>query len=187
LIVTRRSFAHSRNLVETLIGRSVLSSGARIRSAVTALFDEAATDGPVSTRTTLEAAERLRARRIVVDRSVDLPVGVCGRWVAFPAHDLVQIRADGATADWTTFHELGHMILGHRGRPATELAGRAVQVAAADIIDYMLTRGGAHLSAVEEEQEQEAESFARLLSARIGAAAGSPSPTLTARLDETLS
>jgi len=164
-----------------------LTSGARIRSAVTTLFDEAASTGPVSTQTALDAAQRLRGRRIVIDHSAELPIGICGRWVALPEHDLVQIQAGGVTADWTTLHELGHMLLEHSGRPATELAGMVVEVADANIIDYMLTRGGALLTTQEQKQEQEAESFARLLSSRIGAAAGSPAPTLTARLDETLS
>lgn len=162
-------------------------SGAHIRSAVTTLFDTAAAAGPVTPENALEAAQRLRGRRIVIDRSTELPLGVCGRWVAFTDYDLVQVQAGGVTADWTTLHELGHMLLGHQGRSATELASAEVEVAGSSIVTYMLTRGGPQLTALEQQQEAEAESFARLLTSRIDAVRGSPAPTMTARLDETLS
>ncbi|SIN59267.1 Uncharacterised protein [Mycobacteroides abscessus subsp. abscessus] len=51
-----------------------------------------------------------------------------------PGQDIVQVGAGVVGRDRTIAHELGHMVLGHRGRPVTEYVEGLVQAASADLI-----------------------------------------------------
>ncbi|AMU77710.1 hypothetical protein BAB79_26365 [Mycobacteroides abscessus] len=110
-----------------------------------------------------------QGRELVVE-DVELPVGVFGRWLATPGRDLVQIGAGVVGRDRTIAHELGHMVLGHRGQPVTEYVADLVQVASADLIEHMLLRacGDSEVDGVPPD-ELAAERFAGLLTQRLAA------------------
>lgn len=163
-----------------------MAIGQGVAAAVAGLFDRATIEEASSLEGLLRALERTRGRRIVIDREAALPPGMCGRWVALTECDLLQLQQDGPSPEWTTMHELGHIVLKHGGRPVTDIAQEAATTVEASMVEYMLARGGQVLTEDETRQENEAEAFAGLLSVRLLAAARSATPTVQARLDETL-
>ncbi len=117
---------------------------------------------------------RGRGRLLVIDEVV-LPAGVFGRWLSVPGRDIVQVGVGVVGRDRTIAHELGHMVLGHRGRPVTEYAEGLVQEASPDLIAHMLQRAcceGDTESGVWDGDELAAEWFAGLLTRRVEAARG---------------
>lgn len=155
-----------------------------IAGAVAGLF-EAATPGEAATLEGIMAAlGRTRGRLLLIDRVAALPPEVCGRWVSLENRDLLQLQKHGPAAEWTTMHEVGHMVLGHTGRPVGSVVSSSS--ASPEMVEYMLDRGEAGLSAEELRQETEAEQFAGLLSARLRRVARTPRPSVQARLDDTL-
>ena len=156
----------------------------RVSEAVDRLF-RVATSGEASTLTGLmEAAARDRKRPItVVQSNKSLPLGVFGQWVQHPDRDEV------SCADWvharerTLAHELGHILLGHRGRPARELAEEFLPAAAHGLAKIMLRREctGGH-----DAEEIEAEAFASRLLGRVNSNRASRNPGVRARLDEAI-
>lgn len=163
-----------------------MATGQGVSAAVAGLFDRATREEAATLDGLLRALERARGRRILIDREASLPVGMCGRWIALQDRDLLQLQQHGPSPEWTTMHELGHMVLQHRGHPVTEIAHGAATAAESSMIEYMLARGGQALSESETRQEDEAEAFAGLLSVRLRQAARSAAPAVQARLDETL-
>lgn len=67
------------------------------------------------------ALARQRGRRLIL-AAAQLPGGHPGLWVALPATDLIIYpRADDAAVELRAIgHQLGHMLLGHQGVPASE-------------------------------------------------------------------
>lgn len=112
--------------------------------------------------------------RELVIQDVVLPAGVFGRWLSVPGHDIVQVGAGVVGRDRTIAHELGHMVLGHRGRPVTEYVEGLVQAASSDLIAHMLQRAcsegsGQHEAGGWAQDELAAEWFAALLTRRLEA------------------
>lgn len=66
--------------------------------------------------------------RVMEIEDAPLAAGVFGQWISFPDRDLVQIGQGVVGRDRTIAHELGHMVLGHRGLPIAEFAAEHVQV-----------------------------------------------------------
>jgi len=135
----------------------------------------------------VDAVARVRGRPITVVASSTLPPGVCGRWLARATDDLVEIHMDVPSKSFTTAHELGHMMLGHRGRSVVPTAAEASDVASPGLVEFMLTRGSDESRPEEAAQETEAEEFAAILMRRLRQAALSHVPAVQARLEETLS
>ncbi|SIL39257.1 Uncharacterised protein [Mycobacteroides abscessus subsp. abscessus] len=120
-----------------------------------------------------QAWVRTQGRELVIADAV-LPAGVFGRWLSLPDRDVVQVGVGVVGRDRTIAHELGHMVLGHRGRPVTEYVEGIVQAASSDLISHMLQR-----ACCEDPQQQPgawqrdelaAEWFAGLLTLRVEAA-----------------
>lgn len=112
-------------------------------------------------------------RELVIE-DVVLPAGVFGRWLSVPGQDIVQVGAGVVGRDRTIAHELGHMVLGHRGRPVTEYVEGLVQAASADLITHMLQRACTEEPGQQEtgrwrQDELAAEWFAGLLTRRLEA------------------
>ncbi|MFI9503718.1 hypothetical protein [Nocardia sp. NPDC052566] len=128
----------------------------RMRCALrTAIADSAGND-TVTLDRCIESAEHARGRAIKI-RAVDLSETlVFGLWVDLPTHDLILVDryATPAHRGHIIEHELGHILLGHRGtfpgdiEPAPDVMHRGA----------VLCRQSA-----DAEIEHEAELFARLL------------------------
>lgn len=112
-------------------------------------------------------------RTLVIQDAV-LPAGVFGRWLSLPDRDVVQVGVGVVGRDRTIAHELGHMVLGHRGQSVTEYAAGLVQEASADLVAYMLQRACCDDPTAQpgelHRDEVAAEWFAGLLTRRVGAA-----------------
>lgn len=160
-----------------------MSTESRIAGAVAALFEASTSTEAATLEGIMAALARTRGRRLLIDRAADLPVEVCGRWVSLVDTDLLQLQVHGPAATWTTMHEVGHMVLGHTGRPVSSVVSRSS--ASSEMVEYMLDRGGVALSADELRQETEAEQFAGLLGARLRLTGRTPRPSVQARLDDT--
>lgn len=108
-------------------------------------------------------------RELVIEDAA-LPAGVFGRWLATPGRDVVQVGMGVVGRERTIAHELGHMVLGHRGQPVTEYVADLVQVASADLIEHMLLRAcGDDQGDCVSPDEVAAERFAGLLTQRLAA------------------
>lgn len=156
----------------------------KIAGAVAGLFEAATPLEAATLSGIVTALGRTRGRPLFIDRAANLPPEICGRWVSLVDHDVLQLQRYGPAAEWTTMHEIGHMVLGHVGQAAASVAPHPS--ASEEMVDYMLNRGEAKLSAMELRQETEAEQFAGVLSARLRRAARTQRPSVQARLDDTL-
>lgn len=112
-------------------------------------------------------------RTLVIQDAV-LPAGVFGQWLSLPDRDVVQVGVGVVVGrDRTIAHELGHMVLGHRGQSVAEYAAGLVQEASADLVAYMLQRACCDDPTARPGQlhrdEVAAEWFAGLLTRRVGA------------------
>jgi hypothetical protein len=144
--------------------------------AVAALFDGATAEEARSLEGLTAALQSVRGRRIEA---------VCGRWGSAPTCDTLSLRKGLPSRSWTLAHELGHVALGHVGRPVVEAGGADVSAANTSLVEYMLNRGGTE-GDVDVAQEDEAEAFAGLLMARMRLASRSSAPYVHARLSDTL-
>ena len=159
----------------------------RVEAAVSQILNELPEGATSSLGGVVDAVAQVRGRPITVVASGTLPPGVCGRWLARTSDDLVEIHTDVPSKAFTTAHELGHMMLGHRGRSVVPTAAEAADVAAPSLVEFMLTRGGDESTPEDAAQETEAEEFAAILMRRLRQAALSHVPAVQARLEETLS
>jgi IrrE N-terminal-like domain len=153
-----------------------------VAGSVAALFDHATAGEARSLEGLTAALERSRGRRIEIVDVDDLPLAVCGRWSSAPTHDTLSLRQGLPSRNWTLAHELGHVMLGHKGRP---IAAADVMAADMSLVEYMLNRGGDDDDA-DSRQEEEAEAFAGLLMTRMRMAGRSSAPNVQARLSDTL-
>ncbi len=115
--------------------------------------------------------------RVVVIEDAPLAVGVFGQWISFPDRDVVQVGQGVVGRDRTIAHELGHMVLGHRGLPVAEFAAEHVRAVPPELVARMLQRScgsGDVLHAGDRwpEDELAAERFAGLLIRRMHAGRG---------------
>ncbi|KRQ20634.1 hypothetical protein AOT83_01660 [Mycobacteroides sp. H001] len=115
--------------------------------------------------------------RVMDIEDAPLSAGVFGQWISFPDRDLVQVGQGVVGRDRTIAHELGHMVLGHRGLPIVEFAAEHVQSVPPELVARMLQRscGSDDLAHGDEcwpEDELAAERFAGLLIRRMRAGRG---------------
>ncbi|MFA4084765.1 hypothetical protein [Mycobacteroides salmoniphilum] len=112
--------------------------------------------------------------RVVDIEDAPLAAGVFGQWISFPDRELLQVGHGVVGRDRTIAHELGHMVLGHRGLPIAEYAAEHVRAVPPELVARMLQRScGADDVAHSEERwpqdELAAERFAALLVRRLRA------------------
>lgn len=115
--------------------------------------------------------------RVMDIEDVPLATGVFGQWISFPDRDLVQVGQGVVGRDRTIAHELGHMVLGHRGLPVAEFAAEHVRVVPPELVARMLQRncGADDVTHGDERWSQDelaAERFAGLLIRRMRAGRG---------------
>ncbi|QCH22166.1 hypothetical protein DSM43276_00403 [Mycobacteroides salmoniphilum] len=115
--------------------------------------------------------------RVVDIEDAPLAAGVFGQWISFPDRDLVQVGQGVVGRDRTIAHELGHMVLGHRGLPVAEFAAEHVRAVPPELVARMLQRscGADELTHSDDRWPQDelaAERFAGLLIRRMRAGRG---------------
>lgn len=155
----------------------------RVTRAVNAVLDLAPRRGEVSLLKLVQAVSEERGRPIEL-RMADLPPGVCGQWREYADHDVFLIQQGLPAWDRTLAHELGHLVLGHRGIPVVQAAQQNTEVASADLIGYMLNQRTGCMGPSGEDAEQEAEDFAALLIYRLGRLPSDRSSIVQVRLGE---
>ncbi|OHT83289.1 hypothetical protein [Mycobacteroides saopaulense] len=115
--------------------------------------------------------------RVMDIEDVPLSAGVFGQWISFPDRDLVQVGQGVVGRDRTIAHELGHMVLGHRGLPVAAYAAEHVVAVSPELVARILQRscGSGDLSHTDDcwpADELAAERFAGLLIRRMRAGRG---------------
>lgn len=153
-------------------GRSAIGEHSEVVAAVDRVLKGQSPDPSVTgvTRAWVQA----QGRELLI-QDVVLPAGVFGRWLSLPDRDVVQVGVGVVGRDRTIAHELGHMVLGHRGLPVTEYVGAVVQAASVDLISHMLQRAcraDPQQPDIWQRDELAAEWFAGLLTRRVEAAHG---------------
>ncbi|WP_431952924.1 hypothetical protein [Nocardia lijiangensis] len=131
----------------------------------------------------VEAVSRFRGRPLRVIEDSALPTGVFAQWIHFRDHDEVSVASWVQTRDRTIAHELGHIVLGHQGRPVLELAQAVLPAEVHDMAALMLRRECGNSAAADEESA--AEQFASLLLNRLQRI-GRKEPRLRSRWGEAL-
>lgn len=154
-----------------------------VARAVEHMFRIAVGDEARSLEGMAEALSRERGRPLVVLDDAELPPGVFGQWVRRPDYDEVSCAAWVHARDRTIAHELGHIVLGHFGRPAIDLATDFLPPSVHDLAALMLRRDCSDTHSVE---EADAEAFGSLLIRRLQGTQGSDNPSIRSRLDEAL-
>ncbi|SKF70612.1 Uncharacterised protein [Mycobacteroides abscessus subsp. bolletii] len=123
-----------------------------------------------------------RGRPITVENHA-LPSGVFGQWLALPERDLIQVHSDLPAQDRTIAHELGHIVLGHRGQPVSDYAATYLTTVPQSLAAYILQRSCVHSGDDQwPADEIAAERFATILLRRIQAQGHDPA----FKLDEAL-
>ncbi|WP_134086114.1 ImmA/IrrE family metallo-endopeptidase [Mycobacteroides salmoniphilum] len=111
--------------------------------------------------------------RVVDIEDAPLAAGVFGQWISFPDRELLQVGQGVVGRDRTIAHELGHMVLGHRGQPVVDFAAEHVRAVPPELVARMLQRscGTDDLAHADcwPEDELAAERFAGLLIRRMRA------------------
>ncbi|MFG1797479.1 hypothetical protein [Nocardia sp. NPDC049149] len=130
----------------------------------------------------LQAVSRDRGRPLAVIESPNLPAGVFGHWIRFADRDEVSYASWAQTKDRTVAHELGHIVLGHQGRPVLEVAQAILPADMHDLAALVLRRECTDEAAAE---ELAAEQFASLLLNRLQSI-GRREPRLRSRWGEAL-
>lgn len=131
----------------------------------------------VAGRASIEDVARTWAQangRVMDIEDVPLSAGVFGQWISFPDRDLVQVGQGVVGRDRTIAHELGHMVLGHRGQPVVDFAAEHVRAVPPELVARMLQRscGADELTHSDDRWPQDelaAERFAALLVRRLRA------------------
>ncbi|WP_378734616.1 hypothetical protein [Nocardia brasiliensis] len=132
----------------------------------------------------VRAIARDRGRPLEVAEDHNLPPGVFGQWVHFADRDEVAYAPWVYTRDRTIAHEMGHIVLGHRGRPVADLAQAVLPAGMHEMAALMLRRECGNFGAAEEELA--AEQFAGLLLGRLQFG-GRGEPRLRSRWGEAFS
>lgn len=130
--------------------------------------------------------------RILTIEEAQLPVGIFGQWLSAVDADIIQVRRGIVARERTIAHELGHMILGHRGAPVNDYLAQNVQVIDPALVNYLLQRScettsaatsSIETSSTESDVEICAERFAARLTWRLHSQNRGTGPELS--LDET--
>jgi len=132
--------------------------------------------------------ERMRGRPLQVLCTDDLAPGVFGVWRSYPARDEIHYAPWVASLDRTVAHEFGHMLLGHRGVSAVEMATRTLPQEWHEMATFMLRECG-QLNCLDRQArrfEVEAEAFSSELCRRIAGAGGARSARIRSLLNEAL-
>ncbi|MEU4323416.1 hypothetical protein AB0F85_32145 [Nocardia fluminea] len=158
-------------------------NGSAVNSAVDRIFTIATVGESQSLDGLMQAASRFRGRPLRVVENSALPTGVFGQWVHYQDHDEVSVASWVQTRDRTLAHELGHIVLGHQGRPVLELAQAVLPTGVHELAALMLRRECGNAGAAEEELA--AEQFASLLLNRLQRI-GRKEPRLRSRWGEAL-
>ncbi|WP_278264161.1 ImmA/IrrE family metallo-endopeptidase [Nocardia sp. AG03] len=158
-------------------------TGSTVHAAVDRIFTTATVEESRSLPGLVAAIARDRGRPLRLVEDAALPTGVFGQWVHFPDHDEVSVASWVQTRDRTIAHELGHIVLGHRGRPVVDLARTMLPDSVHDMAALMLRRECGNAGAAEEESA--AEQFASLLLTRLRTMGGRR-PRLRSRWGEAL-
>ena len=156
------------------------SRNAEIGTAVDGVF-AVAPAGTSSLMTLVEMWGLQRGRPIAIEDG-RLPVGVFGQWLSFPDRDVLKVRSEELSRERTIAHELGHMVLGHRGQAITEYATAHMEAASIDLVAFMLQRSCDETRAWPDE-EIDAECFAGLVLRRLERA-GAAGESSRRRIDD---
>lgn len=157
------------------------SRNAEIKTAVDGVF-AVAPAGTSSLMTLVEMWGLQRGRPIAIEDG-RLPVGVFGQWLSFPDRDVLKVRSEELSRERTIAHELGHMVLGHRGQAITEYATAHMEAASIDLVAFMLQRSCDETRAWPDE-EIDAERFAGLVLRRLERAGAAGEPSSRRRIDD---
>ncbi|MDH6284554.1 hypothetical protein [Prescottella agglutinans] len=161
-----------------------MAAKAEIARAVDHLFRIAQGAEARSLSGMADALARDRGRELVIREGAELPAGVFGQWTRHPDHDEVCCASWVHARERTIAHELGHIALGHVGRPAIELATEHLPPSIHDLAVLMLQRD---CTDARSEEEADAEAFGSLLLRRLkGSSLANRSPAVRSRLDEAL-
>lgn len=161
-----------------------MTDKSEIAHAVDRLFRVARGDEARSLAGIADALSRDRDRTLLIQEHADLPAGVFGQWIRHPDHDEVRYATWVHARERTIAHELGHIALGHAGRPAIELATSYLREDFHDLAALMLQR---ECTEAQSTEEAEAEAFGSLLLKRLkGSSLANRSPAVRSRLDEAL-
>jgi hypothetical protein len=131
----------------------------------------------------VDAVSTDRGRPIEL-KTADLPPGVCGQWRQYADRDVFLIQKGLPAWDRTLAHELGHLVLGHKGMPVVEAALENTEMASSELIGYMLNQRTGCMGPNGEDAEQEAEDFAALLLYRLGRLPSDRASIVQVRLGE---
>ncbi|WP_459961489.1 M78 family metallopeptidase domain-containing protein [Nocardia sp. IFM 10818] len=160
-----------------------MSFGSAVNSAVDRVFAMATAGESTSLDGLVAAVARERGRPLRVIEDPGMPAGVFGQWIHYRDRDEVSFASWVQTRDRTVAHELGHILLGHQGRPVLELARDALPAGIHDMAALMLRRECGNAVGIEEESA--AEQFASLLLNRLQSIGGKQ-PRLRSRWGEAL-
>lgn len=153
-----------------------------VARAVDRLFRIAEGDELRSLTGLAEALARDRGRPLVIHEGPDLPNRIFGQWIRHPDYDEVKYGRWVHARERTIAHELGHIVLGHVGKPAIELAREVLPPERHDLAALMLQRD---CDDTKSPEEADAEAFGNLLLHRLnGGSRINRSPGLRSRLDE---
>ncbi|WP_245721602.1 ImmA/IrrE family metallo-endopeptidase [Nocardia crassostreae] len=160
-----------------------MGNGQAVGSAVDRVFALATAGESRSLDGLVAAVFRFRGRPLRVVEDPGMPPGVFGQWIHYRDHDEVSFASWVQTRDRTVAHELGHILLGHRGRPVVDLAQAVLPSEVHDMAALMLRRECGNSGVAEEEMA--AEQFASLLLNRLRSI-GRKEPRLRSRWGEAL-
>ncbi|WP_240771616.1 ImmA/IrrE family metallo-endopeptidase [Nocardia sp. CS682] len=160
-----------------------MQGGYAVGPAVDRVFAMATAEESLSLDGLLQAVARDRGRPLTVTEDPHMPAGVFGHWIRFTDRDEVSYASWTQTRDRTIAHELGHIVLGHQGRPVLEVAQAVLPTDMHDLAALILRRDCADAAAAAEELA--AEQFASLLLNRLRSIGGRE-PRLRSRWGEAL-
>lgn len=159
----------------------------RIGSAVRWTLHEMARgegENPAGVAQAVAAVARARRRPIDVEDCTFLPLGVFGQVLRLDERDVIHVSASRKLGrEHIIAHELGHVVLGHRGLATASHAHRAVRVASPDLVGEFLGGGCRNdgVATAAGAEERQAERYALALVSRVSAL-GSYSPRLVRAL-----
>lgn len=158
-----------------------------IMGAVSRLMAHARGDEAASVFGLARTVERMRGRPLIVEEE-ELPTGTFGVWREFPDRDEVRYAPWVAIPERTVGHELGHIVLGHRGLHVEEMVRRTLPTAWHDMAAFMMRQCGQQVAADEKIRrlERDAEAFASELCRRIAGAGRARSARIRSLLNEAL-
>ncbi|CAM4334787.1 hypothetical protein NONI108955_21335 [Nocardia ninae] len=142
-----------------------MSDSRTIVAAIDRVFTVATAEEAASLDGVVQAIARERGRPLTVSKDDSMPPGVFGQWTHFADRDEVSYAPWVYKVDRTVAHEMGHIVLGHRGRPVVDLAQSILPESMHGLAALMLRRECG--SAGDADEETAAEQFAGMLLNRL--------------------